>query len=460
MFYTKTVNTLCEVILDNGEVIKCTPDHKFMLRDGSYVEAQYLTSETSLMPLYRKISGKGLMGYRLYYEPIENLWHYEHRVFVNQKIKSGYVVHHKDFNKLNNVPENLIVMTKADHTMLHNRNQSAEERKKRSNSIRNWHRNNKDTECYKRRSEAISLSLLKNNNGLYMAIIKILKRRMLQLYIYAELGKNIQDCTLSEIDSCAVKLNRLLNPSVQKRITEIVKQNHKNGKYNNAYKSLKALNDQRKGNPRSDEFKLKLSSIMASEQYKSNRKAFLDSLTAAQRSELFGSAKGKRWYNNGKTEMLCKEGEEPIGYTLGRINHKVISVRLIETDDTYVYDLSIKDNPNFALTAGVFVHNSKDGADGLAGALYNALLHEKDLANDISDLVDIMVETNDVHVSTAEVVHTSEPVIQTDSEQLKLTSQEIIEEAKRRSYIEYNREPVGYRDEDDEPFDPSSGILI
>lgn len=103
---------------------------------------------------------------------------------------------------------------------------------------------------------------------------------------------------------------------------------------------------------------------------------------------------------------------------------------------------------------------SKDGADGLAGALYNALLHEKDLANDISDLVDIMVETNDVHVSTAEVVHTSEPVIQTDSEQPKLTSQEIIEEAKRRSYIEYNREPVGYRDEEDEPFDPSSGILI
>ena len=125
-----------------------------------------------------------------------------------------------------------------------------------------------------------------------------------------------------------------------------------------------------------------------------------------------------------------------------------------------VYDLTIEDNPNFMLSCGVIVHNSKDGADGLAGALYNALLHEKDLANDISDLVDIMVETNDVHVSTAEVIHTSEPVIQSNSEQPKLTAQEIIEEAKRRSHIEYNREPVGYRDEEDEPFDPSSGILI
>jgi len=48
----KTGNAeIMKVILDNGEEIKCTLDHKFMLRDGSYKEAQYLRPNDSLMPL-------------------------------------------------------------------------------------------------------------------------------------------------------------------------------------------------------------------------------------------------------------------------------------------------------------------------------------------------------------------------------------------------------------------------
>lgn len=43
---------LVQVTLDTGEKIRCTPDHRFMLRDGSYREAQHLTSNDSLMPGY------------------------------------------------------------------------------------------------------------------------------------------------------------------------------------------------------------------------------------------------------------------------------------------------------------------------------------------------------------------------------------------------------------------------
>lgn len=39
-----------------------------------------------------------------------------------------------------------------------------------------------------------------------------------------------------------------------------------------------------------------------------------------------------------------------------------------------VYDLTIEDNPNFLLEAGVFAHNSKDSADCLAGSVWNCLL--------------------------------------------------------------------------------------
>src|SRR5207253_2259394 len=43
---------LVQVTLDSGETIRCTPDHRFMLRDGAYKQAQSLTPEDSLMPGY------------------------------------------------------------------------------------------------------------------------------------------------------------------------------------------------------------------------------------------------------------------------------------------------------------------------------------------------------------------------------------------------------------------------
>ena len=72
----------------------------------------------------------------------------------------------------------------------------------------------------------------------------------------------------------------------------------------------------------------------------------------------------------------------------------------------------------------------------------------------MSDLVETMVEMNQVIPSTAQIV-TTQPV-----DPQKMTKEEIIAEAKRRATIQYGRERVGYRDEDDEPFNPSEGILL
>ena len=51
---TKADAALVEVELDNGEKIRCTPDHQWMLRDGSYCEARELKAGISLMPFYSK----------------------------------------------------------------------------------------------------------------------------------------------------------------------------------------------------------------------------------------------------------------------------------------------------------------------------------------------------------------------------------------------------------------------
>lgn len=59
---------LLAIELDNGEVVEATPDHRFMLRTGTYVEAQKLKVGDSLMPLYRYGSDK----HEIVYRPISN----------------------------------------------------------------------------------------------------------------------------------------------------------------------------------------------------------------------------------------------------------------------------------------------------------------------------------------------------------------------------------------------------
>ncbi len=71
---TKRNAEVIRVRLDNGEAIICTPDHRFMLRDGNYKIAADLTAEDSLMPLYRRLSditqpGITIDGYEMVWNP-------------------------------------------------------------------------------------------------------------------------------------------------------------------------------------------------------------------------------------------------------------------------------------------------------------------------------------------------------------------------------------------------------
>ena len=46
---TKEVNQLIKITLNNGKIIECTPDHKFLFRDGTFIEAKDLKIDDSLM---------------------------------------------------------------------------------------------------------------------------------------------------------------------------------------------------------------------------------------------------------------------------------------------------------------------------------------------------------------------------------------------------------------------------
>ena len=55
--------------------------------------------------------------------------------------------------------------------------------------------------------------------------------------------------------------------------------------------------------------------------------------------------------------------------------------KIVFLENIPVYDLEIESVHNFPILNGIVVHNSKDMADSLAGALFNASIHKQDLVD-------------------------------------------------------------------------------
>lgn len=112
-----------KVVLDNGESVIATPDHRFITRDGKEVEAKDLDIGDSLMPLTLM---KGYSGpnqnnkkYMRYVSNNDGKRKFVHSTIANKPIGKDTQVHHKDFDSFNNNPSNLQIMKTEDHIQLH-----------------------------------------------------------------------------------------------------------------------------------------------------------------------------------------------------------------------------------------------------------------------------------------------------------------------------------------------------
>jgi hypothetical protein len=59
----------------------------------------------------------------------------------------------------------------------------------------------------------------------------------------------------------------------------------------------------------------------------------------------------------------------------------------------------VEDNHNFALTAGIFVHNSKDAADAICGSLWNASKHADEFNFEYGETLDTIIDTDKLDVN-------------------------------------------------------------
>jgi hypothetical protein len=123
---TRTNTEVLKLTLDNGKEVICTPDHKFPIQGKGFVRADELLLTDSLIPFNTQLSNT---GYEEVFDISKNKWIKTHRI-VKENIEldilrhkdqneHASIVHHKDFNKLNNTPNNLVLMGKKDHFAYH-----------------------------------------------------------------------------------------------------------------------------------------------------------------------------------------------------------------------------------------------------------------------------------------------------------------------------------------------------
>ncbi len=127
---TKRNAEVVKVILDDGKEIICTPDHFFMTREGDYKKVIELKNDDSLVPLHRQLSKKEkritIEGYELVWNPFQNRWIFTHLLADEWNLRKGMYLpesgehrHHRNFNKRDNNPLNIVRLTKEGHLQLH-----------------------------------------------------------------------------------------------------------------------------------------------------------------------------------------------------------------------------------------------------------------------------------------------------------------------------------------------------
>jgi len=400
---TRKNSEILKIKFDDGTYVETTPDHEFMLRNGSYLRADELNVGISLMPFYTITSNKTnfISGYEKVYDPATNRHVFTHRAVAKECVinlddekqsEDKYVTHHIDFNKKNNHPKNLLRMTTGKHCEYHNVLgekgkfilQRKDVKERRMLGIDKYLRS-------KDRKDRLSKEMLGtypkyfkkyNNSPLHDEHNIIRKNRMIELWSDSEYQDKLKNKMQLKIDDNC--LNRII----------VVLENRDNYVSANGLGKILTLDDE-----------FMKSFKMANNQI---RKDLTKSLSSTTLTKLI-FRKTHKTYCNFASEINPKFNNESnfkraaaISNARGNkncvLNHKVISIEKIsEKCDVYCMEVVGKNNEqdrhNFPICSkdesgeytrnGVFVSNCKYGDNFvlLYGERKKGITHVKQMVN-------------------------------------------------------------------------------
>ena len=330
------------VHLDNGEYVDATPDHKFILRDGTEVMAENLVEGNSLMPLELRDGYSGPKQknkkYTRYRSNCDGNVKFVHATIANKPQGKDTQVHHVDFNSKNNNPTNLQVMKTEDHIALHKavgtyslqkQWSSPEGRKKLIDGIHALYEN-ADAEFRKKISERNSKNSTKawanksdkekkaNNDRLHQEAIKFGATRKIK-YDIAMFNEMVR-----------------VFDSGYNSVSKLTKELKEDEGFQSAFK---------KANP---------------DIFRNSREGEALGVTDATLNKLVGLV-GYKTFGDWKQDYtgIPKFSNREVK----RQNHKVVRVeRLVERIDTGDITISsASDSHWFGLSSGIYVHNSSEG---------------------------------------------------------------------------------------------------
>lgn len=365
---TRKNEQIMRIILDNDEKIECTLNHRFMLRNGDYKEAQYLGQGDSLMPGYfnsRQIRDGA--HYSSLLQPFSNRYVFVHKLadeynirhnLIKSKLKS-FILHHKDFNKFNNSPENIQRVTWKQHQKIHIK-YAKTFWKDKGHIFRQKHKENiikaLSNPVVRKKISENSKMLWKNakyrakypQNHFTKMAEKLWKNPATKEFHRKKAAKQWQD---TDFRKKVTAISKTIGIERAKKNPEFIKELTKKAE-------IALLKNWKNYHYKENIIKNKVLGYVYS--------------LSQKYSEITPEIYEKERYNNcfPKFENVLKyfNNLSEIISESKRYNHKVKKV-IILNKRTNVYDLTIESYHNFLLDAGVFVHNSIDG-DSAASMRY------------------------------------------------------------------------------------------
>ena len=426
---TKAQARVVRVTLDNGQSIVCTPDHRFMLRDGSYKAAEELVSNDSLMPLYRKFSdmkepGITIQGYEMVKDPSSGFWLFTHMLadWYNRwqgiyTEADGDHCHHIDFNKLNNNPTNIKRLPSQEHLELHRKHIGRTLHQPETiEKCRAIHQSKEFRTMMSQRMLHPEMRQLLSMRARAQWDDETYKEYMVERWLeFYQKNEAYREKTLARLDQAqreywSEEANRRMqaervrayfesHPEMREVFSQYSKEQWKD-------EELLSWRREKTKEQWTPDFRAKRQialnqtyyrkTIAALKQFEVEGKINLDAYQAhrlaTRDASLLRFDKFCQRYFNGEATLAHE--------AVATHNHRVVTVEPLE-DLVDVYDVEVPGTHNFALASGVFVHNSaKQGRDRhfqailpLRGKILNVervgldkVLHSEEIKNIITAL--------------------------------------------------------------------------